>query len=397
MAKKKVKSATPREVFPRDVMDDEDEDDIEDIPLLDTPPPRPVPTIANIQHTTARLTPMFAASPAEFLAHADFVDYGLKENQAMFRAACAPLPKAFDGTPGNLKPFIDRLTDKAALYGWRPTLGDLLTHYARTSTAKLRSNAIDYLTRHCRDHQNSVMIYHCISASLTEDLYTRLTLDADAYTITMGGTVHFDGPLFLKLVIDKAHANIKSTTSVLRGQISDLSTYMSKMKLQNITEFNRHLKAIVLELRACGEKSEDILTNLFRAYLTVSDSDFHHFIMLQHSLWIAHQITLANDGEDLMNLADGFYRDAVGRQAWNQPSLYENQIIALTAQVNTWKRDGREGITISIRQTHKPTRDPAVDVDTTHEHRTNVQDHEGSRRQGSRIPLVSSPQILVLP
>jgi hypothetical protein len=85
----------------------------------------------------APAAPAFALTPAA--AHLDILDYLKPEPAKLFRAAIAPLEgDAYDGTPENLKGFLDWLQQKAADYTWLDTV--LRIQEPRTS----RSHAQPY-------------------------------------------------------------------------------------------------------------------------------------------------------------------------------------------------------------------------------------------------------------
>jgi len=74
----------------------------------------------------------FARSPAH-TSGIQLLDYTTKEGQNIYREATAPLTNKFDGEPLNLKPFLNRIKDKANQFNWLPmlTYSDMLltNHY----------------------------------------------------------------------------------------------------------------------------------------------------------------------------------------------------------------------------------------------------------------------------
>jgi hypothetical protein len=112
----------PNEADPPDQEPDENPD------LL---PPNPPVNMAEAA------PPAFALTPAA--AHQDILDYSRPEPAKLFRAAIAPLEgDAYDGTPENLKGFLDRL--KAADYTW---LGTVLTIQVDAGPPVISRNLIE--------------------------------------------------------------------------------------------------------------------------------------------------------------------------------------------------------------------------------------------------------------
>ena len=53
---------------------------------------------------------------------------------------------------------------------------------------------------------------------------------------------------------------------------------MRKLTQSNIIAFNKYVKEQRTDLKACGGKTEDLLTNLWKAYLLASDKIFVRYI-----------------------------------------------------------------------------------------------------------------------
>ena len=84
--------------------------------------------------------------------------------------------------------------------------------------------------------------------------------------IVVGNETIADGPCFLKAVIDAAYTNTRSSSAVIRAMLASLDDYMKTLKDSNIETFNQHVKDNLKKLAAAGESSNDLLTNLFKAY-----------------------------------------------------------------------------------------------------------------------------------
>jgi hypothetical protein len=100
-----------------------------------------------------------------------------------------------------------------------------------------------------------------------------LTKEAKAHMILFGGA--FDshgvpsGMLLLKMVIYESFIDTNATTGLLCERLSSLDTTMVDLK-SNINQFNAFVKVQTDALAACGERTEDLLANLFKGYLKIA-------------------------------------------------------------------------------------------------------------------------------
>lgn len=270
------------------------------------------------------------------------IDYSTKENQAMYRAATEPLDIKFDGSSTGLKLFIDQITTRAAQYGWNTTFGNLLTKYGEVSMTDLKTKAQTYLAQEGRDAQNSDMIYNCLWRSITSDVMAKVTTEVDRYTVTIQGEAIYDGLLFLKIIIDQAYTNVRTTAATLRSNLSSLDTFMTTHKDSNIETFNAYVKETVIKLNACGETTNDLLVNLFKAYKLAKDEPFTRWVAYKRTEWLEGTLQLPNDGYKLMDLALGYYKDAMANKEWSKDSAQDSQILALKAEIMQLKQQRQE-------------------------------------------------------
>ena len=71
--------------------------------------------------------------------------------------------------------------------------------------------------------------------------------------------------------------------------MATLSTKISELD-DDVVVFNEYVKNQVATLQAHGEESNDLLVNLFQAYMSVSDKEFQP--------WICAKRDLYNEGQD---------------------------------------------------------------------------------------------------
>jgi hypothetical protein len=94
-----------------------------------------------------------------------------------------------------------------------------------------------------------------------------------------------------------------------------------------------HVKKLKRDLVARGETSSDILFNLFKGYNAVKDLEFKEYIKTKKSAY--EDGTLDLKEETLMNLAQNKFDTLVQDGTWNRPTKEQEQIIALTATIES--------------------------------------------------------------
>ena len=108
----------------------------------------------------------------------------------------------------------------------------------------------------------------------------------------------------------------------------------------NITKFNEYVKTLVAQLAARGERTDDLLINLFKRYLAAPDKEFATYIKEKQSKYYEGEQINWND---LMQLAKEKYEVLVEGKTWNAPSLEEEKIIALESRFNKFQKGSKKG------------------------------------------------------
>ena len=85
------------------------------------------------------------------------------------------------------------------------------------------------------------------------------------------------GEFLFKLIINKAIIDTRATANHLRENITNLDTYMSTVN-SGIEKFNLYVKVKVDGLESRGEHTDNLMTNLFKAYQLSSDGEFVRYI-----------------------------------------------------------------------------------------------------------------------
>ena len=178
--------------------------------------------------------------------------------------------------------------------------------------------------------QNGLACYTCLAESLSSDGRTKLLANFSQVKVTDQSIAN--GPLLLKLILDRATTTTRSTLTLLFQRINLLDNLMEKVA-NDVEKFNENVKIIVLQIQERGAKVEDenLMVNLFRAYLSVADAVFHRYVEIQKDDY--------NDGvrdlapNKLMELAGNKYKSLVEEDMWQAPTASDKEIVALRAQI----------------------------------------------------------------
>ena len=284
-------------------------------------------------------TVAFSLTP--MTANRNLIDFSEAGNAKMFAKATTALAEdKFDLEPRNLKFFLDKLGERANDYGWEAILSvpedptsatsptkNLLSEYGSITYAQVKNHADTYIDAQTRNAQDSYMLAKTIMESLTKPAHERINLHRARYAIGSNRTPC--GALLLKVVISETHQDTNATTKHIRERLRDLHTYIVKID-SDIIKFNQYVKLQMENLAARGATTQDLLTDLFKAYKQASDQKFVEYIELKESDY--------EDGSDitaeqLMTLAQNKYQTKTENGTWNAPTEAEEKIIALEAEV----------------------------------------------------------------
>ena len=289
----------------------------------------------------AAVPPAAAAAPfslAPGLSNgANVIDYSTNEAQRQFKEATKSLNNKFDCGPTDLVRFLRELQDRATISNWmdilmippdpaQPNDTLILTEaYGQLSLEQVRAHAAIYVAVQNRGAQDSVQLLTCIMNSLTKEAYDLIKSHAEDYRVNGVES----GVACLKVIIRESYIDTNSTSRHLRSLLGSLDKYMLAVS-SDVTKFNAHVKSVVERLAARGERTEDLLANLFKAYHVASDSTFVMYMSLKQDLYDEGQVMTTNV---LMSLAETKYKTLVEGGLWNAASEDGEKIIALEAQV----------------------------------------------------------------
>ena len=125
-----------------------------------------------------------------------------------------------------------------------------------------------------RAAQNAVMMYNCIMASITEEANVKVLMETGKFIIN--GIP--DAPSLFKYHVDAVNIDIRATVTHIHINLSSLDSPISALNF-DIEKFNLYVKEQRKQLQSRGERSDDILVNLFKAYNNVPDKVFVDYIL----------------------------------------------------------------------------------------------------------------------
>jgi hypothetical protein len=277
---------------------------------------------------------VFARSPAGL--NEELLDYSKSDDVKIYQSAIAPMTPLYDGEPGGLLTFLERLIIRADLSNWKNiimtpdssgVLRNLLTEHGRLTMANIRTYSETYNGHRGRKEQNSAQMHACLAQSLTESVLSKLKSQSAVFRI--GPDKLADGPCYLKLIIQSCTIEGRSTVAAIRDALGSLPAYMAKVGC-DIGKFNDYVREQRDSLLQRGEESQDILNNLFKAYLTVREPTFNEYIRMQNM----HYVDGKNfDVDQLMDVAEHWYKLLVRDNNWKPSKEANNCIVALTAEI----------------------------------------------------------------
>ena len=135
-------------------------------------------------------------------------------------------------------------------------------------------------------------------------------------------------------IIDIYLIQTRGTPTQLRLDIAKAFKLIVKLDY-HIDGFNNNIQAIVQKLATNGETTQDLFAHLTKAYKKVPDKAFFQYI--------TGKINSHNDGTEvltanqLMEFAKNKYEELVAENEWMMGDETEQQLIALTAQLEQVK------------------------------------------------------------
>ena len=280
----------------------------------------------------------FALTPAQ--ANQNILDLSSAAGQKLYKAAIAPLTTLFDGTAATIRMFLSDVAARAESFHWHNILNvpdamgvprSLITAHRLLTLQDVRNHAATYANQQVRDAQNSYMMYEFLRGSLGEAAKKRMANEDDKFRVT---NAHIpSGTAYLKVLLLRFAVETNATTYHIRQTLQDLPKKMRAVN-DNIDEFNQFVNAQVADLAAGGQTTDDLVMNLFRAYLTVRDHQFLGYIRRKKEIYDEMMDPNELTPERLMDLALTKYLQLKQEGVWRAKSKQDERYIALTARLN---------------------------------------------------------------
>lgn len=289
----------------------------------------------------AAAAPVFGLRPSDLVAADEFVNYATVEGRKTYAFAIEPLEDKFDGETKNLRLFLKKVGDKARMNGWMTTImsipvstgtppvevpRSLISEYGLISLGDIRAHELTYAGQQVRAVQDSANMVEFLNGSLSNDLLLRVI--AECFQYTFNGVEN--GPAMLRMVISLVTIETRATVSLIRARLADLNNKMGEVN-SNITRFNEFVKEQVTQLVALGEPIENMVSALFRAYLTVDNKGFNDYITMKENMFNDRTIQELSANE-LMRMAEEHYKTLKVRDDWTTPETTKAQeLVAMKA------------------------------------------------------------------
>ena len=304
--------------------------------------------------------PVFHLNPAA--SFRGILDYSTTASKKLYRSATTSLFEAsekFNCEPDEMLNFLRELDTRAIEYGWNDDISGILwipldvddpaspLRYLPREYGTIDMDAITkfertYLGMELRTAQDSYMMYMCLLNSLTKEAKMKVQIWEEEYMIENNqGTKVPSGNLLLKVIIRESHLDTNATTQAIRTKLSNLDRYIVTIG-NDITKFNGYVKSLVQSLAARGEKTEDLLSNLFKGYQAVSDKMFLKYIGGKQE---KYEEGKRYSPDQLMQLADNKFRLLKEKGIWDAPSESEEKILALEAKIAALSRSAHRATT----------------------------------------------------
>jgi hypothetical protein len=179
-------------------------------------------------------------------------------------------------------------------------------------------------------------MYLCLAESVDGNTKEKMESERSDYLArqaVVAGNVIFveSGLLYMKKLLDTAHANTRATMAHARSNLAGLDAYMTNLPESDIKEFKKYVKQQLQTLTARGETIHDLVTNLFKGYLSVKCEKFVSFIERKKDSFNANDIDFTH--ETLMAVAEKHYDFMKLEGAWNSVSPHEQHVLALTTKI----------------------------------------------------------------
>ena len=292
---------------------------------------------------------VFAETPS--LLNNDPIDYGLPEGIKLFKSNTAKLSHALTTKPEELLLTIEEVRRRVVSANWTeivtipvgmepnntPITRNLLDEPGMITMEQVRAHALTYCNTETRNAQNANQMYTCLSESVDLETRVKLLADTDLYRVGPANSKKYNGPCYLKLLIQKASVDTRSTLALLRRNMNTLDIQIGKLGF-DIEKFHDYVKSQIRGLASRGAIMDagNVMTNLQLAYMTVPDQTFKSYMTRLQDDYNDDRRDFTVDS--LMEAAVNKYKTIVEAGQWQAHSPEQEKIIALQAKIDRWEK-----------------------------------------------------------
>ena len=316
-----------------------------------------------------------------------------KDDRKIYEDGCKPLSEdKFDLEEGDQNDIMILLANKAAEFGWTQRIlmvpvdkvnedgtidkdgaeANMLTQHGMIPLDKVNAHDIRIAQKKDRSAQDLYCLYKCLYSSLSKEGRTKVNVEASKFQQwDDAGKKHlYLANSLLKVILMTSSVDSKSGAFAIRMSLASLDTLIADMKW-NITTFNHQVKKLVMDLNQKGERSADLVFNLFRAYKLVPVADFETFI--ERLKDEADESAEKSKPNYIMDRAESKYKALMNEKAWD--TAKEDKILALETKLaklvaakgsqRQQKRGRNNGASSNARSNGQPQKKGKVTVDIT--------------------------------
>lgn len=260
-----------------------------------------------------------------------------KHGSSLWNEGTKPVDEKFTGQGKDVPRFIAMiknhvakcyLTDIIMING-----KNLLSDYGTTSLEEIkrvrdRRNSVHPTTlREAQPKIKAQILFHFIYGSLGSLPLRKISTRLEE--------IGQDGPTLLKVVLVDTFVATQAHTFKIKEQLYDLQMKAFKW---NVQAMNQSVREIMVDLQAAGHSfgTDEIMIVLFRAYVGSTNDEFKNAVMYWKNEWSNGSLVSA---EELMIKADGKYDELKKAGTWGKSSDKDEQIVALTAKLETLQKE----------------------------------------------------------
>jgi hypothetical protein len=305
----------------------------------------------------------FATTPGTHQATA-IIDYSTRTGTALYEQASESLyedEEKFDLQNEKAPAFVREVKARAEKMGWtNDTQGittyqvdgenvDLIENYGLIPMNEIQDQSkpwyeVTGAKVNQRAAQNNAQMFEMLMSSLTQSAKNQVQVYKDEYLLSNAGTPDKkvgNAAALYKVIMRLTTLDTKSTNKSLRDRLKDLPTVAATLN-GDVDALHTYFNDVYNQLKARGEDVDDKEDILFAAYANIPDGKFQAYMEKKESDWYEDVNDMrGQDWTGIMKKAKQKYDLLKGdtHYKWGTPSIAEQKVIALQAQVEDLKSE----------------------------------------------------------